>query len=166
MPPPPYIPPPLTIPFTLRLHRLQTPLLSYTPPFLLRTAGKSYLRVYPLSGETPGVTHFIGVLENLASAQAAAEGAAAAAAAADTIEGARSASSSATPIAGGAADGEHSMSGLEAGASEGETSSDSASSKGRVTFHEGSGSSGSGSGGSDDGTGVVVCGGGGVCGVE
>ena len=114
--------------------------------------------MYPLSGETPGVTHFIGVLENLASAQAAAEGAAAAAAAADTIE-ARSTGSSATPIAGGAVDGEHSSSGLEAGASEGETSSDSASSKGRVTFHEGSrssGSSASASGGSDDGTGACV----------
>lgn len=123
------------------------------------TPGKSYLRVYPLSGETPGVTHFIGVLENLASAQAAAEGAAAAAAVAaaagDTIE-AGSTGSSATPIAGGAVDGEHPSSGLEGGASEGETSSDSASSKGRVTFHEGSGSSGSASGGSDDGSGMFL----------
>ncbi|CAM9936626.1 unnamed protein product, partial [Ascophyllum nodosum] len=26
--------------------------------------GKSYLRVYPLNGDTPGVKHFIGVVEN------------------------------------------------------------------------------------------------------
>lgn len=72
--------------------------------------GKSYLRVYPLNGDTPGVTHFIGVLENLAKVQQAAAGGSASSEGMDCDSGDRGASSS-----------------QEAGSSEGETSSDSAS---------------------------------------
>eukprot|EP00904_Undaria_pinnatifida_P002001 jgi/Undpi1/11801/HiC_scaffold_4.g01500.m1 len=86
--------------------------------------GKSFLRVYPLSGETPGVTHFIGVLEVLSTAQPAASSASASA----MGEMAAASSAGSAHLSTGAALGGGNSSGLEAGASEGETSSDSTSS--------------------------------------
>ena len=83
--------------------------------------------MYPLSGETPGVTHFIGVLEVLSRAQPAAAAAAAAAATAAMGEMAAASSAGSALLSTGNVLGENS-SGLEAGASEGETSSDSTSS--------------------------------------
>ena len=83
-------------------------------------AGKSYLRVYPLNGDTPGVKHFIGVVEN-ANIRGGAEASATAAATATAAPpgGLLFAASSAMG-------GDASSSGLEAEPSEGETSSDSA----------------------------------------
>ncbi|CAN0028519.1 unnamed protein product, partial [Laminaria digitata] len=120
--------------------------------------GKSFLRVYPLSGDTPGVTHFIGVLEVLSTAQPAAVAVAAAAAATAAMgEMAAASSAGSALLSTGTVLGENS-SGLEAGASEGETSSDSTSSgaKQRLAGPD-CGSSGSGSGCSDDGTGEATC---------
>lgn len=98
--------------------------ISTQPVRTLRVpTGKSYLRVYPLTGENPGVTHFIGVLEKLPSPGEAGpwtietrETTAAAAAAAV---------SAAIGGGGGCAAG-GSSSGGGAGSEEGETSSDSA----------------------------------------
>ena len=87
--------------------------------------------MYPLSGETPGVTHFIGVLEVLSSAQPAAVAATAA-----MGEMAAASSAGSALFSTGTVLGENS-SGLEAGASEGETSSDSTSSSAKRQANSG-----------------------------
>lgn len=80
--------------------------------------GKSYLRVYPLNGETPGIRHFIGVLENV-NIRGSGEGAEAVESASSTIVGG-------VGMGGVIGVADMSSSGLEPGTSEGETSSDSA----------------------------------------
>lgn len=141
------------------------------------TKGKSYLRVYPLNGDTPGVTHFIGVLETLAAGQAAASATAGLPGVESMVESVvnsvaktvTSAGVMAVSSGGGGGGGKgtagssescssQSQSQREAGSSEGETSSDSTSSRRRRLSptngsRPGSGGS-SGSGGSDDGTGT------------
>lgn len=96
-------------------------------PSRLFATGKSFLRVYPLNGDTPGVTHFIGVLERLT-------GGGATLGAVDPAASAVGDAGGDHPGVGevrvGGAAGEETSS-REAGTSEGETSSDSTSSAGR-----------------------------------